>query len=111
MVSAYRWVSSLNQQTAVAGRLGYCLKNVAQFIAFVRETSLASSDLRQTSLLDVGREIRGIIKDQRRSALAHQTQEPGNAKAFSKAMLHRCRERAREEIPRILGESSVNSGS
>ncbi|XP_076852287.1 uncharacterized protein LOC143505579 isoform X2 [Brachyhypopomus gauderio] len=98
------WVRSLMIEKVVASTLAHYVKNVAQFLGYLKDTPPPTCRLKRVSLINITREIKGIIKKQRRSVVIHEikVKESKDGRAISKETLLQCRLKARQQIPEIL---------
>ncbi|XP_057184636.1 uncharacterized protein LOC130551100 [Triplophysa rosa] len=101
-----RWVKTLRVMAIKETTINHYLKNVAQFLDYMAATPPPTCRLSKRVLLAIRREVRMMLRCMKCPVTLHQmaVKRAKDGQLISKALLEKCREEAKRNIPKILDE-------
>lgn len=100
------WLSFLRQCQISEPTIHHYLKNVLQFLQYIKETPPPTCRLSRVALIGIRRELQNLMRPVRRSVAVHEVavKQAKEGRLIPKATLRACREAAKKKIPEILGK-------
>ncbi|RXN37522.1 hypothetical protein ROHU_001978 [Labeo rohita] len=98
------WLSFLRQCQISEPTIHHYLKNVLQFLQYIKETPPPTCRLSRVALIGIRRELQNLMRPVRRSVAVHEVavKQAKEGRLIPKATLRACREAAKKKIPEIL---------
>lgn len=100
------WVESISRTQLKASTVSHYLTNISQFVEYLREAPPPHCRLGSSALTGLSRELRYVRKSVQRKLVLHQLRVKADkdSRGMSASLLMECRDKARLEIPKLLGK-------